>query len=130
MIVLAWNCRWLGNLETIHALGRLVSSKDPHVIFVCETRLSRRRAENLKRRYGMSSCIAVDSSSECTTRLMIMWKEEVQANLIAFSNIHIDVEISMGEEQFRFTGLHGFSDTRKSDTWFSMDRIRYMPALP
>ncbi|KAK8639764.1 hypothetical protein V6N13_138134 [Hibiscus sabdariffa] len=62
----------------------------------------------------MNGCIAVDSSLECTG-LMIMWKKEVQANLIAFSNIHIDVEISMGEEQFRGDFNEIIAHNEKSD---------------
>ena len=42
MSCLSWNCRGLGNLRAVHALQRLISSQDPTVVFLCETKSNSR----------------------------------------------------------------------------------------
>ena len=41
MSCLSWNCRGLGNLQIEAELAALVSSKDPKIIFLMETKVDR-----------------------------------------------------------------------------------------
>jgi len=38
MNLLSWNCHGLGNPRTARALKRLISSQDPNIVFLMETR--------------------------------------------------------------------------------------------
>ncbi|KAK8689513.1 hypothetical protein V6N13_088228 [Hibiscus sabdariffa] len=58
-----------------------------------------------------------------------MWKDDVAARLIAFSNIHIDMEIEIGEAKCRFTSLHGFIErqpgARLTDRFIGDDYFQF-----
>ena len=43
MSLLCWNCRGLGNPQTIQELGDLVQVQDPAVVFLAETWLDEAR---------------------------------------------------------------------------------------
>ncbi|GMI96535.1 hypothetical protein HRI_003322800 [Hibiscus trionum] len=105
MKTLIWNCQGLGNPETVQFLGQLVASKGPSLIFLCDTRLNKAKAENVKRRIDMVGNLVVERSNDCLG-LMLLWSEEIQIDLLFFSRSHIDVVVTKGEEKFRFTGMY------------------------
>lgn len=43
MSLLCWNCRGLGNPQTIQELGDLIQAQDPVVVFIVETWLTEAR---------------------------------------------------------------------------------------
>ena len=47
MSVLVWNCRGLGNPQTIRELGNLIWAQDPAVVFLAETWLDEARLKYL-----------------------------------------------------------------------------------
>ncbi|KAK8609360.1 hypothetical protein V6N13_061809 [Hibiscus sabdariffa] len=106
-----------------------IISKRSQVVFLCETRLNKRKAESIKNRLNMEGCITVESG-QGSTGLMLLWKEEVSINLIAYSNIRIDVEVTTSIKSFRFTGVHAFSGHRTIKTWNLLDRIKSASRLP
>ncbi|GMJ08227.1 hypothetical protein HRI_004491900 [Hibiscus trionum] len=63
MIVICWNCRWLETPTTVRALGKYITSKNPHIVFVCEARLDKRRVDSFRRRHGMAGCLTVEERS-------------------------------------------------------------------
>uniref|UniRef100_A0A2N9GM00 RNase H type-1 domain-containing protein n=1 Tax=Fagus sylvatica TaxID=28930 RepID=A0A2N9GM00_FAGSY len=48
MSCLAWNCRGLGNPQTVHELSIMVRKKDPLVLFLSETKLDENQLEVLR----------------------------------------------------------------------------------
>lgn len=61
MSILSWNCQGLGLSRTVQELIALVREKNPTMVFLAETRRSRKRAENLRWRLGLKNCLSVDS---------------------------------------------------------------------
>lgn len=49
---LCWNCRGLGNPQTVHALRRLRNRFSLDLVFVSETKISKRDVESTKARMG------------------------------------------------------------------------------
>ena len=62
MSALSWNCRGLRNLRTVRALQEVIASKDPILVFLMETKLS--KEEMTKKKYtaeSLHSCASVES---------------------------------------------------------------------
>ncbi|KAK8589955.1 hypothetical protein V6N12_024342 [Hibiscus sabdariffa] len=75
-------------------------------------------------------CFTIEGGSS-SMGLFLMWKEDVAKSLIALSSIHIHMELEMGDEKFRFTGIHGFSKRQhKRETWQLLDHNRGASQLP
>jgi exonuclease III len=61
MIVLSWNCQRLGNLRTVHELCRMVREKRPNLIFLMETKLRKKKMENVRTKIGLNNMFVVES---------------------------------------------------------------------
>ena len=48
MNLLCWNCRGLGNRQTVQEFGDLVRAQDPAVVFLAETWLDEARLVNIR----------------------------------------------------------------------------------
>jgi hypothetical protein len=59
MTTLSWNGRGLGQAATVQELVCLVQTYKPSLVFICETRQSKVRVENLKFRLGMKGCFQI-----------------------------------------------------------------------
>ena len=55
MSLLCWNCRELGNQQTIQELGDLVRAQDPTVVFLAETWLVEARLGEIRDRLQMGN---------------------------------------------------------------------------
>lgn len=60
MTTLSWNCRGLGNQETIRELHELVTSKRPNFIFLIETKIKKERVFKIRKELGFAGGFAVD----------------------------------------------------------------------
>ena len=63
MSLLCWNCRGLGNLQTIRELGDLVQAQDPVVMFLAETWLDETRLTNLQDKLGFGDTFGVSRAT-------------------------------------------------------------------
>ncbi|XP_042950269.1 uncharacterized protein LOC122282381 [Carya illinoinensis] len=89
MKLLSWNCRGLGNSRTVQTLGFLIKEKGPDFIFLIETKLAGSRARNIACRFKYDCCVVVDAMGR-SGGLMLMWKNEVEYELLNYSNRHIN----------------------------------------
>ncbi|KAK6124569.1 hypothetical protein DH2020_041687 [Rehmannia glutinosa] len=60
MNIISWNCRGLGNPRTIQELRDFIRSKNPQLVFLCETKCKSPVIENLKKSLNFHGC-AVDA---------------------------------------------------------------------
>ena len=112
MNLLCWNCRGLENLSTEQELGDLIRAKDPTVVFLAETWLDKARLEDIKVRLNFGGMIEVCRDTR-GGGIAIFWKKDVDFLLGTFSPNHIDGILNKGkEDEWRFTGFYGESDTR------------------
>jgi hypothetical protein len=56
-----WNCRGLGNPETVRELHDLVRLEAPAVVFLSETKITAERVRGMTRLLGFAGCLAIDS---------------------------------------------------------------------
>ncbi|KAL4280035.1 hypothetical protein GQ457_03G016680 [Hibiscus cannabinus] len=130
MKLLCWNCQGLGKAQAVWSFGRDVTHLGPDFIFLCETRLRTQSSAFLKSVLGYESCFFVDSGPGCTG-LAIFWNNKIKVDLLSYSPLHIDVVISYDSSSFRFTGMHGRSEsTLKKHNWALIDHLRDASPLP
>ena len=111
--IMAWNCRGLGSPTALNALRRLVSSENLQIVFLSETKQKSHEMEQIKKKLKWEHLIAVDCAGEGRKRkggLAILWRNEIQIQVMSFSQNHIDVMVDDGVSgEWRFTGIYGFS---------------------
>ncbi|KAE8735408.1 hypothetical protein F3Y22_tig00000340pilonHSYRG00340 [Hibiscus syriacus] len=118
--ILSWNCRGLGNPVTVRELRRMISEKNPVLVFVSETKLRKNKVEVVRLATKMVGCFSVEIADERVGQMML-WKEGIKVSLQSFSNLHIDMEVMWKEQRFRFT------EERRSETgeciWRSSNNV-------
>ncbi|XP_042954649.1 uncharacterized protein LOC122291063 [Carya illinoinensis] len=92
MKILSWNCRGLGNPQTVQILDVLIKEKKPDLVFLMETKLSYTKASRISKRFRFQGSVVVEAVGR-GGGLMLMWKEESLAELINYSQHHINVSI-------------------------------------
>lgn len=108
MNCISWNCRGLGSPRAIQELKALIRSHHPALIFLMETRLPSYILLFLKNSLGYSHGFAVDRSGQ-GGGLTMLWRDELDVQLISYSTGHIDVWIAEGivDEGCFLTGFYG-----------------------
>ena len=51
MIVISWNCQGLGDPRAVRALGEIIHSRHPDVVFPCETLVHADKIEEIRSRF-------------------------------------------------------------------------------
>lgn len=92
MSYLSWNCWGLRNLRIVHALQRLIISKDPMVVFLCGTKSHARHMEGLRIKLNFDRSFTVDNRGSFGG-LYVLWKEELNLNLQSYSQNHVDFDV-------------------------------------
>ncbi|KAK8582562.1 hypothetical protein V6N13_069336 [Hibiscus sabdariffa] len=115
MKIQIWNCRGLGNCDSVQALRQFIAVNNPELVFLCETRLYKNKSDPVMRQLGMTGCLDVEWGDSCVG-LMILWQDSIQVTLRSYSRWHIDVEVNDGSPPFRFTGdLNEILDLSEKD---------------
>ncbi|XVE62131.1 hypothetical protein DITRI_Ditri06bG0094300 [Diplodiscus trichospermus] len=113
--VSTWNCCGLGNPRVVRALKELIKIKDPHVIFICETKLCASRLEIIRVKCGMQSVFGVDAIGN-SRGLAMFWREVVELSPKSFSESYIDFQVTRDDRgDWRLTGLYGELDHSKRE---------------
>jgi exonuclease III len=111
MSILSWNCRGLGNLQTIRDLCRMVKEKKPNLVFLMEIKLRAVRMESIKAKLGFDCVFTVD----CVGRsggLALLWMNEFGVTIQNFSRRHVNAVIRDEEKAitWKFTGFYEHPD--------------------
>ena len=114
MTILAWNCRGMGSALAVRTLADEVSSKDPLLVFLSETKTGESRMKGIRNKVDYMQGITVPSDGK-SGGLAMMWKEGSDIRLRSCSNSHIDVEVhsSAAPTPWRATSFYGHPDTGK-----------------
>ncbi|CAN0847031.1 hypothetical protein LINGRAHAP2_LOCUS4761 [Linum grandiflorum] len=118
MIVLWWNCRGLGNSQTVQVLGDLIQVHRPDVVFLSETLVSKQKMEEIMVKVGFEGCFVVDVRGR-SGGLGMLWREKTQLNLLRYTDNFIDSEVQDGNgETWRLTGFYGYPEReRRQASW-------------
>jgi exonuclease III len=107
MSLLSWNCRGLGNPQTVQFLRRLVKEKSSCLVFLMETKRLQNNVGFLKVQLGFDNLFAVD----CIGRsggLILLWKSSAQVTIQNYSLRHINAEFQLCSNGplWKFTGFY------------------------
>lgn len=107
MSCLSWNCQGVGAPWKFQFLQDTVRQERPNVVFLCETLSSKERMEWVRSRLKFHGMIVVEAEGR-SGGLGLIWREDVDVNLLSLSINHIDVEIHItGNQPWRLTGFYG-----------------------
>ena len=111
MSLLCWNCRGLGNPQTIQELGDLIRAQDPAVMLVAETWLVEARLKVFLKNLNFGN-IHVVSKINQGGGLVLLWRVDVQLRVVSSSLNHVDAIINEGRDNtWRFMGFYGAPET-------------------
>lgn len=77
MSTLAWNCRGLGNPNTVQVLLDLVQSRKPGVVFLMETMIDNKRVEAIRSKMNYEGLFTVAGPGH-GGGLALFWKSRVE----------------------------------------------------
>lgn len=131
MKILSWNCRGLGNSRAVRALGDLVKSRKPNILFLIETLSTSDRIKKLSSKLGYDNVWIID----CIGRsggLALLWDRSIQCSVFDSDINHIDAHILKNNTPvWRLTGFYGFSErSRRKDSWEFLKVLANKSSLP
>lgn len=123
MSCIVWNARGLGNRRAFGQLRRLVAEKDPHLLFICESKVSSSCCNywrSILPFYGIF-CVAPTGRSG---GLVLCWKKEWTVSVLSYSLYHIDCTIMFDNVLWRFTGFYGHPNpAQRMHSWTLLRRL-------
>ncbi|XP_042942824.1 uncharacterized protein LOC122277007 [Carya illinoinensis] len=126
MKILSWNCRGLGNPQTVQDLCNIAEKNKFNLVFIMETKLRSKRFEGLKRRLHCEGCFIVDSVGK-GGGMIPLWDANVGIEVVNFSQRHINTWVKDGEveKKWLITCLYGHPETTKRKaTWDLMKSFK------
>ena len=120
MNILCLNCRGIGQPETVREICDLIRLHRPALVFLSETKVSDKRAQELRHRLGFSNAFGVKARG-LSAGLVLYWNNDSSVSLKSFSDSHIDVFVcneETGEKERRFTRFYGEpTRTKRKNSW-------------
>ncbi|KAA3478899.1 reverse transcriptase [Gossypium australe] len=132
MKILSWNVRGLGRPQTVGRLKNKLRAINPRILFLIETKLSAKKMEMVRRKYGYENGIDIGSMGS-KGGLSLGWRGNSLIKLISFSSFHIDVEVNDTDcgNKWRLTGFYGNPDARgRSESWNLLNHLSPSNSLP
>ncbi|XP_042950158.1 uncharacterized protein LOC122282274 [Carya illinoinensis] len=132
MNLLSWNCRGLGNPQTVSFLKLLVKEKSPSMIFLMETKCGKERVEAVRRSLKFEACLVVESRGSAGG-LALMWKTNTMVSIYNYSRWHINAHVSsfVGDQTWLFTGFYGHLETSKrGGSWEFLKELKPLDSTP
>jgi exonuclease III len=119
MSFLSWNCRGLGNPQTVRDLHRLVKEKRPSLVFLMETKSQSIRLEKVRVRIGFDNVFVVNSVGK-SGGLALLWRNDICVEIQNYSRHHINAVVSMEKTgpPWKFSGFYGHPEAdKRSESW-------------
>jgi exonuclease III len=132
MNCLSWNCRGLGNPWTVQDLCRMVRDKKPDVVFLMETKMRRRKMENIRIKLGFTCMFVVDCVGK-SEGLSLFWGENMKVEIKNFSHRHIGATINEpgADLCWKFTGFYGHPEMpKRHEAWSLLKYLAQSDPLP
>ncbi|KAG6667043.1 hypothetical protein CIPAW_01G073500 [Carya illinoinensis] len=126
MSILVWNCRGLGNPQSIRIFRKLTKEKCPFLVFLVETKARKQQLEDVRRRLKLDGCFAVDNM-DLSGGIAPFWKEDWNVRIINYTRWYISALIKEEENGhiWQFTGFYGHPETAKrSSSWQLLEMLK------
>ncbi|XP_031126982.1 uncharacterized protein LOC116029213 [Ipomoea triloba] len=119
------------NPRTVREVLGLVSSKQPEVVFLMETKVGKRHVERLRVRLGFEGAFCVEPVG-LSGGLAMLWRCNNVVTLLNYSNNHIDLVVAVpGTPEWRITGFYGYSErSRRHEAWELLLTLKGRSTLP
>ena len=131
MSLIVWNCRGLGNPQTIRELGDLIRAQDPAAMFIAKTWLDKARLKSLLKNCDLDQKFVVSKVTQ-GGNLALLWRSDFDVTVVDSSLNFIDAVINAGKENsWQFTGFYGCPETnRHQDSWNMLKNLSSSSSLP
>ena len=131
MNIASLNFRGLGMAATIKEIRDFVRVNAASILCVVETQVHKTRVEGLANTLGYDSAFAVSSSGR-SGGLGIFWKNDINIEILPYSQYHIDAVVSApAMEKWRLTCVYGEAQVReRHKTWDMLKYIKSSLDLP
>ncbi|XP_062171134.1 uncharacterized protein LOC133876926 [Alnus glutinosa] len=132
MSILSWNCRGLGNPQTVRVLHQLVKEKNPSFVFLMETFCSKSYMEKIRCRLGFESLFVVDPVGR-SGGLALFWRNSTGLKIYNYSRYHIQaiVKNNEGRDFWKLMGFYGHPNrARRGESWLLLKLLKSGPCLP
>ena len=112
------NYRGLGNPQTEDELVALVTTKDPKIVFLMETKAKKYILERVGRRIQFTNLFVVPRVNT-GGGLALFWKSDLDVDVQTFSTNHINAIVNQRvDDAWRFTGFYEDPDTaNRENSW-------------
>ncbi|KAM6587586.1 hypothetical protein CsatA_010191 [Cannabis sativa] len=133
MKLVSWNARGLGSDRAFRNLSRLVSSCNPSLLFVMESRLVKNAINHVKIKLHFDSGLEIPRVGR-SGGLLLLWTNDVTVTLRSQSISHFDCYVSCAitNVSFHLTCFYGAPTvSQRPHTWQLLKRIgRDNPNIP
>ncbi|XP_065629560.1 uncharacterized protein LOC136067511 [Quercus suber] len=129
---LCWNCRGIGNPQSVYSLRDYVRRWTPYIIFLVETKAKQKCMEKIKFKLSFSNGLIVLSLGK-SGGLALLWSKDIKLEIKSYSQHHIDATITEHESNFtwRFTGFFGHSESHlRKESWKLLSYLNTQFSLP
>jgi hypothetical protein len=112
MKILSWNCQGSGNLRTVRALKKLITSQNPDIVFLMETKQLSSNLNFLsyfRDTYNMKIIDCITSGGGRAGGLALLWNNcnfDIDIKMHDFN--YIDFLINAHNKVWRATGIYGY----------------------
>ena len=107
MKTLSWNVQGIGNTWTLRALKSLLKEHNPDIVFLIESKLTRRQAKSLVTRLNFENWWAVDRVG-MSGGLLLIWKMKITLKVLSWSCGHISAMVAgTGVSPWLFSTFYG-----------------------
>ncbi|XP_042962443.1 uncharacterized protein LOC122296709 [Carya illinoinensis] len=101
MKILSWNCRGLGNPQTVQTFRMFVKEKLPDVVFLMETKIPYARAHGIAKTLNFNGCYVSEAVGR-SGGLILLWKQKDLLELVIFSKHHFNVMVNDAYFNFKW----------------------------
>lgn len=121
----------LENVQEVRALGDLIRSHKPNLLFLVENLANGERIKQLSLKFGFVNYWSVN----CVGRsggLLLLWDRTVQCSIDDFDSNHIDVHmLNNNVPVWRLTGFYDFPDkVQRRESWEFLKNLSSKSQLP
>lgn len=121
----------MGSPGKVQFLKEVTGSESTSFLFLCETKSSYSKMENLCSKLGFEDFLAVEPQGR-SGGIALFWKFAGSVTLLSLSKSHIDVSLSCpGKCEWRLTGIYGEPDrSQRFKTWDLLTNLSRDADLP
>ena len=117
MRAICWNCRGICNASTVRALKAQISGISPNFIFLCETKASDKKMQEVMEKLVFHHRFVVDAKGKAGG-LAILWKFESSVRILEYNKNLIAIKISDPVCDWVLVGFYGPPyPSKKAKAW-------------